>query len=99
RAVRLPGSDHVERRFHSPITKPSRSLGRLHGMAASTRWIVLAALVAGVAAVGALNGTASANKSTSSAPARPNVVVLMTDDQTVESMRVMPNVKTLIADQ
>ena len=34
------------------------------------------------------------------APAqRPNIVVLMTDDQTVESMRVMPNVKRLLADR
>jgi N-acetylglucosamine-6-sulfatase len=68
-------------------------------MAASTRWIVLAALVAGVAAVGALNGAASSGKSQSSSAVRSNVVVLMTDDQTVESMRVMPNVKRLIADQ
>jgi N-acetylglucosamine-6-sulfatase len=30
---------------------------------------------------------------------RPNVVVIMTDDQTVESLRVMGNVKTLLADQ
>jgi arylsulfatase A-like enzyme len=66
-------------------------------MAASTRWIVLAALAAGVAAVGALNGAASSGKSQATTP--PNVVVFMTDDQTVESMRVMPNVKTLIADQ
>jgi N-acetylglucosamine-6-sulfatase len=29
--------------------------------------------------------------------ARPNIVVLMTDDQTVESMRVMSNVNTLLA--
>ena len=28
---------------------------------------------------------------------RPNIVVLMTDDQTVESMRVMTNVNTLLA--
>ena len=66
-------------------------------MAASTRWIVLAALTAGLAAVGALNGAASSGKS--GADARPNVIVFETDDQTVESMRVMPNVKTLIADQ
>jgi N-acetylglucosamine-6-sulfatase len=31
--------------------------------------------------------------------ARPNVLVIMTDDQTVESLRVMANVKTLLADQ
>jgi N-acetylglucosamine-6-sulfatase len=31
--------------------------------------------------------------------ARPNVVVVMTDDQTVESLRVMGNVKALLADE
>jgi N-acetylglucosamine-6-sulfatase len=66
-------------------------------MAASTRWIVLAALAAGIASVGALNGAASPGKS--NIANRPNVLVFMTDDQTVESMRVMPNVKTLLADQ
>jgi N-acetylglucosamine-6-sulfatase len=30
---------------------------------------------------------------------RPNVVVIMTDDQTVESLRVMGNVKALLADE
>lgn len=29
---------------------------------------------------------------------RPNVIVMMTDDQTVESLRVMPSVKRLLAD-
>jgi N-acetylglucosamine-6-sulfatase len=67
-------------------------------MAASTRWIVLAALAAGLTGVAALGGSAE-GKSKASSAVRPNVVVLMTDDQTVESMRVMPNVKTLIADQ
>jgi N-acetylglucosamine-6-sulfatase len=67
-------------------------------MAASTRWIVLAALAAGLAAVAALSGSA-AGQSKSASAVRPNVVVLETDDQTVESMRMMPNVKTLLADQ
>src|SRR5213083_1890678 len=67
-------------------------------MAASTRWIVLAALAAGLTAVAALGGSAEGESKSASA-VRPNVVVLMTDDQTVESMRVMPNVKTLIADR
>src|SRR5687768_6509831 len=31
--------------------------------------------------------------------ARPNVLVIMTDDQTVESLRVMGNVQSLLADQ
>ena len=67
-------------------------------MAASTRRLVLVALAAGLIAVAALGGSAEGKPKASSAT-RPNVVVLMTDDQTVESMRVMPNVKTLIADQ
>jgi N-acetylglucosamine-6-sulfatase len=33
------------------------------------------------------------------ADARPNIVVIMTDDQTLESMRVMPNVRNLIGSQ
>jgi N-acetylglucosamine-6-sulfatase len=32
------------------------------------------------------------------AQARPNIVVIMTDDQTRESMKVMDNVRSLIAD-
>ena len=45
----------------------------------------------------ALNGSIS--QAQSSQAVRPNVVMIMTDDQTVESMRVMPNVKALLADQ
>jgi arylsulfatase A-like enzyme len=67
-------------------------------MAASTRWIVLAALAAGLAAVATLSGSAS-GQSKSALAVPPNVLVLMTDDQTVESMRIMPNVKTLLADR
>ena len=33
------------------------------------------------------------------APARPNIVVLMTDDETVENMRVMRNVRRLLANE
>jgi N-acetylglucosamine-6-sulfatase len=65
-------------------------------MAASTRWIVLAALAAGIAAVA---GFSSGDARPSSSIEKPNILVLETDDQTVESLRVMPNVKTLIADQ
>ena len=43
---------------------------------------------------------AGAGSTTSAAPvSRPNIVVLMTDDQTVESMRVMHNVKRLLVDR
>ena len=66
-------------------------------MAASNRRILMAALVAGIAAVAAFNG--SAGQAQTPPAFRPNVVMIMTDDQTVESMRVMPNVKALLADQ
>ncbi len=64
-------------------------------MAGRTRWLTMAALVAGIAAVAAVNGSTGRADVTR----RPNVVVIMTDDQTVESMRVMPNVRTLLAGQ
>jgi arylsulfatase A-like enzyme len=66
-------------------------------MAASNRRILMAVLAAGIVAVAALNG--SAGQAQNPPVFRPNVVMIMTDDQTVESMRVMPNVKTLLADQ
>jgi arylsulfatase A-like enzyme len=55
----------------------------------------MAVLAAGIAAIGGLTGDAQS----ASPVTRPNIVVLMTDDQTVESLRVMPNVQTLLADQ
>jgi N-acetylglucosamine-6-sulfatase len=67
-------------------------------MAARRRWIVAPAVVAGIAAAAALTGSAGEAKGTYAAT-RPNVVVLMTDDQTVESLRVMPNVQRLLADK
>ena len=57
----------------------------------------MAALVAGIAAVAAFTG--SVGQAQTPPAFRPNVVMIMTDDQTVESMRVMPNVKALLADQ
>ena len=39
----------------------------------------------------------SAGAGSTQAPARPNVLVVMTDDQTVESVRVMTNVRALLA--
>lgn len=44
----------------------------------------------------ALGGGAAPSEGATSAP-RPNVVVVMSDDQTVESLRVMSNVNALIA--
>ncbi len=61
---------------------------------------ILAALgvSAAVAAVGLGTRSASLGQATA-AQARPNVVVVETDDQTLESMKVMTNVNSLIGDQ
>jgi N-acetylglucosamine-6-sulfatase len=51
-------------------------------------------------AVGVLSaGATGAPSATPRSSKRPNIVVLMTDDQTVESLRVMPNVKRLLIDR
>src|SRR5687768_12076398 len=63
-----------------------------------TRILVLTAsllLVSGLAAAQSVTAGAKPVQQR----ARPNVLVIMTDDQTVESLRVMGNVKTLLADQ
>jgi arylsulfatase A-like enzyme len=58
--------------------------------------LTLYALCALCAALLSLAGPASAG--TPEAVQRPNVVVLMTDDQTLRSMRAMPHTRTLIGD-
>lgn len=58
--------------------------------------MLLALLAVSAAAAVPLGSAALA---TSSQPQRPNIVVLETDDQTVESMRVLPNVQRLLADR
>jgi len=60
--------------------------------------LVAPTLAAGLAAAALLSGSAETARSASPA-AKPNVVVLMTDDQTVEELRVMPNVQNLLAAQ
>jgi N-acetylglucosamine-6-sulfatase len=65
---------------------------------ASTRpraWGVLAASLSVLALSATL--ASSAPSQPQQTQARPNVLVLMTDDQTVESMRVMTNVNALLA--
>ncbi|MBA3383839.1 MAG: sulfatase [Actinobacteria bacterium] len=54
--------------------------------------IVGAALVAGLT-------PAPRSTAAEAPPARPNIVVVMADDQTVESMRVMANVNALLGEQ
>ena len=87
----------VVRKVDPVLTKTSQPREKLRPMAASNRRILMAALLAGIAALAALNG--AEGQAQSSPALRPNVVMIMTDDQTLESMRVMPNVKTLLADQ
>ena len=53
--------------------------------------------VAFVAALVPCAGAAPANAQVF--PERPNILLVMTDDQTVESMRVMPEVQQLLADR
>ena len=53
--------------------------------------LLLLAVVIGAGVAG------SAGAGPAQAPARPNVLVVMTDDQTVESLRVMTNVRALLA--
>jgi arylsulfatase A-like enzyme len=47
----------------------------------------------------AAGGAAGAQERLSTAPERPNVVVLETDDQTLAEMEVLPNVRHLIGDE
>ncbi len=64
------------------------------------RWSGLAALLGAAALLPGATAVGSASVApTSAEQARPNVVVIMTDDQTVESVRVMTNVKRLLRDR
>lgn len=57
------------------------------------------ACVVVLAAWTALTAAAADGGRTGAQRGRPNVIVIMTDDQTVESMRVMSNVRRLLTDQ
>jgi N-acetylglucosamine-6-sulfatase len=64
------------------------------------RWLIAPALAAGLVVAAVLSGSAGTSQAgTQQAVNRPNVVVIMTDDQTVESLRVMGNVRGLLAAQ
>ena len=65
-------------------------------------WGVLAAVSAALtlsALLAVAVGGGAANASPQQQAAKPNILVLMSDDQTVESMRVMANVNSLLAKQ
>jgi arylsulfatase A-like enzyme len=59
-----------------------------------TRLLALTLVLVAAFVVGSRSETVTAAQPPPAA--RPNIVVVMTDDQTLESMRVMPNVRSLI---
>jgi len=70
---------------------------RLRGPGIAKKLIPLLAVFGLTAAVALLSGLhPAAHGQTSAAAVRPNILVVETDDQTVESMRVMHNVNSLI---
>ena len=66
------------------MATPAHAAARVIGLLATAATMLLLLAAATPAGTGA---------------ARPNVVVIMTDDQTLESLRVMTNVRKLIGDQ
>jgi N-acetylglucosamine-6-sulfatase len=67
-----------------------------------TRWIAAPALAGAVVVAAALTGSGAERAGAQNAQNvlnRPNVLVLMSDDQTLESLRVMGNVRTLLGNQ
>ena len=84
------------RRRRSPIDGPSRSR-RGAALRVPALLLLFALAVAGLApeevsGAPALGASAQSQR-------RANVIVIMTDDQTVQSMRVMRNVRSLLGDQ
>src|SRR5215212_641204 len=65
---------------------------------AMKRWLIVSTAVAGLVLTAALTGSAERAQS-AEVVNRPNILVIETDDQTLESLRVMGNVRTLLANQ
>src|SRR5689334_19159437 len=61
--------------------------------------IVAIGIAAALVAVGLAAQGANPSPAAAAAQGRPNIVVVMTDDQTSESMKVMTHVNSLIGDQ
>jgi N-acetylglucosamine-6-sulfatase len=61
--------------------------------------MVAPALAGALAAAAALTGSSAEPAGAQNVVNRPNVLVLMSDDQTLESLRVMGNVRTLLGNQ
>ncbi|MDX6652892.1 MAG: N-acetylglucosamine-6-sulfatase [Solirubrobacterales bacterium] len=90
--------------LHGPSANPSKLCsvsGNLSGGVVplrARRWS-LAALVAAGAALFAAVVVSEPSAADGSASGRPNVVVIMTDDQNVSDLAVMPKTRRLLADQ
>ena len=99
-SLRRPHRSAAVQTFHRTLTEASRSLGKTRPVARGwTRWIVAPALAGALAAVAALTGSSARPASAQNVVNRPNVLMIMSDDQTLESMRVMGNVRTLLGNQ
>ena len=74
-------------------------VSREHSEGTPGRRIAIAALLAGLAcaAIGLFPGGGEAKKQGKKEQKRPNIVLLMTDDQTVESLKAMPIVDSKLA--
>jgi len=66
--------------------------------AGSRARVAIALAACALAVASALTAARAAPAGPSRAPERPNVVVLMTDDQTLEAMKAMPRTQALIGD-
>jgi N-acetylglucosamine-6-sulfatase len=70
-----------------------------HSVASLGRLLISVAILSAVSTGALMVAGERATEQAVAAPPRPNILVIMTDDQTRESMRVMGNVNTLIGDQ
>ena len=76
------------------LTNPTSTLERLMGMRSVMKRVLSFGAIVGVALLAGL--TPAPRSTAAEAPVRPNIVVVMSDDQTVESMRVMANVNAML---
>ena len=98
---RLRSRAGLRSRVHGRLrTEPSRAervaKGRSGRRAGIAIVIAIALAVAGVLVSTAMGADAADDRSTKSRAKHPNILMIMTDDQTVAAMRVLPAVKSLI---
>jgi arylsulfatase A-like enzyme len=95
----MPGSTRARRCLPAGCGKRRRGAApRLSALCAVPEAMGARATAFAALAIALVAG-AAVDDSPAGGQARPNVVVLMTDDQTVESLRVMPNLLSLVAER